>query len=156
MKKFLTSRIFAFILGAVIFGGITAVSAYTLFASQIKYTPSDNTWKKANGEDIINVSDAVDELYIKANTPKVATQVATLTTQGASYTMQNDGYIIGTMQSERGASGEIYFDDVTIYELVGASGVYGRDYSVSLYAPSGTVVSTTNYGTYNLTVYEWK
>ena len=67
MKKVLKSRIFAFVLGAVIFGGLVGVSAYTIFANDIGYTPKDTTWKKSNGEDITNVKDAIDELYTKAN-----------------------------------------------------------------------------------------
>ena len=66
MKKVFTSRIFAFILGAVIFSSIT-VAAHTIFANDIGYTPKDTTWKKSNGEDITNVKDAIDELYNKAS-----------------------------------------------------------------------------------------
>ena len=62
MKKILKSRIFTFILGAIIFGFIGAVSAYSMFANDIEYTPKDTTWKKANGESINNVKDALDEL----------------------------------------------------------------------------------------------
>jgi len=66
MKKlFKKSNIFSFILGAIIFGGIVGVSAYTILANDIGYTPSDSTWKKSNGDDITNVKDAIDELYIK-------------------------------------------------------------------------------------------
>ena len=67
MKKIIKNPIFTFILGAVIFGGIVGVSAYTIFANDIGYTPKDSTWKKSNGEDITNVKDAIDELYNKAN-----------------------------------------------------------------------------------------
>ena len=63
MKKIIKNPIFTFILGAVIFGGIVGVSAYTIFANDIGYTPKDTTWKKSNGEDITNVKDAIDELY---------------------------------------------------------------------------------------------
>ena len=70
MSKIIKSRIFTFVLGAVIFSGITGVAAYSMFAKDIKYTPSDTTWKKSNGEDINNVSDAIDELYSKANIAK--------------------------------------------------------------------------------------
>ena len=67
MKKiFKKSNIFSFLLGAIIFGGIVGVSAYTILANDIGYTPKDSTWKKSNGEDITNVKDAIDELYIKA------------------------------------------------------------------------------------------
>lgn len=68
MKKiFKKSNIFAFILGAIIFGSIGVVSAYTIFANDIGYTPKDTTWKKSNGEDITNVQDAIDILYDKSN-----------------------------------------------------------------------------------------
>lgn len=56
MKKFLKSRIFPFILGAIIFSGITA-SAYTILASDVTYTPSNSSWE------VDNVKDAIDELY---------------------------------------------------------------------------------------------
>ena len=68
MKKiFKKSNIFSFLLGAIIFGGIVGVSAYTILATDIGYTPSDSTWKKTNGENITNVKDAIDELYLKTN-----------------------------------------------------------------------------------------
>lgn len=60
MIKVLKSRLFAFILGAIIFSGITSVTAYSLFANQIEYRPF---WKKSDGGDITNVSEAIDELY---------------------------------------------------------------------------------------------
>lgn len=66
MKKIFKNPIFTFILGAIIFGGIVGVSAYTIFANDIGYTPKDSTWKKSNGEDITNVKDAIDELYSKS------------------------------------------------------------------------------------------
>ena len=67
MKKIIKSRVFAFVLGAIIFGSIGIVSAYSIFANDIEYTPKDTTWKKSNGEDITNVKDAIDELYSKAD-----------------------------------------------------------------------------------------
>ena len=56
MKK----NILSFILGAIIFGSISVVSAYTLLASNTGYTPSDETW------DVDNVKDALDNLHTKA------------------------------------------------------------------------------------------
>ena len=67
MKKVLKSNVFAFILGALIFGGIGAVSAYAILASDIGFTPKDSTWKKSDGTDITNVKDAIDELYLNSN-----------------------------------------------------------------------------------------
>ena len=59
MKKIVKSRVFAFILGAILFGSIGVVSAYTLFANDIGYTPNDATWE------VSNVKDAIDDLYEK-------------------------------------------------------------------------------------------
>lgn len=64
MKKFLTSRIFTFILGAVIFSGITGVAAYSILASDIGYTPKDSSWE------VNNVKDAIDDLYTKSKNVK--------------------------------------------------------------------------------------
>ena len=65
MQKFLKSRIFAFLLGAILFTTLTSVAAYTLIANDVGYTPKDSTWKKFNDEDITNVKDALDELHLK-------------------------------------------------------------------------------------------
>ena len=62
MKKVLKSRIFAFIVGSIIFGSIGVVSAYTILANDIGYTSKDTTWK------VDNVKDAIDDLYTNANT----------------------------------------------------------------------------------------
>ena len=94
MKKiFRKSNIFSFLLGAIIFGGITGVAAYSIFADNIGYTPSDTTWKKANGEAIENVKDAIDELYTKASQSQVN-----------NIKFLNSNGIVGTAISNRKAS----------------------------------------------------
>ncbi|MBR1416556.1 MAG: hypothetical protein IJ572_01920 [Bacilli bacterium] len=65
MKKFLKSRLFAFMLGGILFTSITSVVAFSLYANDVGYTPLDTTWKKFNDEEITNVKDALDELHIK-------------------------------------------------------------------------------------------
>lgn len=60
MKK---SNVISFLLGAIIFGSVGVVSAYSLLAKDIGYNPKDNAWKKANGDNITNVKEAIDELY---------------------------------------------------------------------------------------------
>ena len=57
MKEFIKSRIFTFILGAILFGSVGVVLAYTLFAQDIGFTPIDNTWE------VNNVKSALDDLY---------------------------------------------------------------------------------------------
>lgn len=155
MKKKLKKRnIFALILCVIIFGGIGVVQAYKLLANDIGYTPSDSTWKKSNGEDITNVKDAIDELYSKVNSQKVVTQVITITTKNATYTMQNDGYILGTINKNSGGA-DICFDGNEVAYL-DYRDTYHSSMSVSLYAKKGTIVTTRNEGSYNLTIYEWK
>ena len=70
MKNIRKGYIFSFILGALIFGGIVGASAYSVLANNIGYTPNDSTWKKSNGENITNVSEAIDELYTRSNNNK--------------------------------------------------------------------------------------
>ena len=153
MKKIIKSRVFAFILGAITFGSIGVVAA-TYNAKQISYTPKDTSWK------VNNVRDAIDELYNKANSSKVATQVATLTTQGATYTMQNDGYIIGTASSTYNEGGYwiSYNDNNAGTDILSTSNYNDLTiHKVSLYASKDTIIYTRpSYGNYNLTVYEWK
>lgn len=64
MKKYINRQLLSFILGAVIFGGISFVSATSIFASDIKINPS---FRKSNGEKIRNVNEAIEELYNKNN-----------------------------------------------------------------------------------------
>ena len=54
MKKNVGSRLFSFILGAIIFGGIGVVSAYTFLASDTSFTPKDTGWEVDNVEDALN------------------------------------------------------------------------------------------------------
>lgn len=60
MKKIFKSRIFSFILGAVIFSGIS-VCAYSLSSNDISFTPENNNWQ------VSNVEEAVNDLYDKSN-----------------------------------------------------------------------------------------
>ena len=66
MKKiFRKSNIFSFFLGAIIFGGIVGVSAYTILAKDISYSPKDTTWE------VDNIKDAIDDLYTTLNSEQL-------------------------------------------------------------------------------------
>ena len=67
MKGLLKSRAVTIIVTACVCIVGTAYAAVSILASNIKYTPSDNSWKKANGDNITNVKEAIDELYTKTN-----------------------------------------------------------------------------------------
>ena len=56
MKKLFKSRIFIFILGVVLSCSITSVLAYTLFANNIGFSPTDTSWN------VNNVQDALDNV----------------------------------------------------------------------------------------------
>ena len=134
--KILKSRILLVIVTAIIFSSITAL-AYNISANEISYE---------NG----TVKDALDSLYNIE-----ATQVATLTTRGATYTMQNDGYIIGTAQGTSTTVATVECSDGKTYILTNEG--YTGTRNVSLFIEKGVTVQTrSSSGTYNLTVYEWK
>ena len=57
MSKNLKNNIISFILGALIFGSIGIVSAFSLFADNVGFTPYDNTWN------VDNVESAINDLY---------------------------------------------------------------------------------------------
>ena len=57
MKKIFKSPIFTFILGAIIFGGISIAFAYSYSAVQIGFSPIDITWQASN------TKEAIDSLY---------------------------------------------------------------------------------------------
>jgi len=60
MKKMIGSRVFSFILGALIFSGMT-VFAYSISSKDISFTPSDSNWE------VDNVEDAMNSLYENAS-----------------------------------------------------------------------------------------
>ena len=59
MKKLLNSKLFFFILGALVFGTASAVFAYDYVATNIGFTPLDTNWSASN------VKDALDSLNTK-------------------------------------------------------------------------------------------
>ena len=150
MKRIIKSRIFAFVLGALIFSGITGVAAYTIFADNIGYTPSDSTWKKSNGEDITNVKDAIDELYIKANTTGGNLNYDIL------YQKQLNASNYGTYQYTITSNDTKYKAIMVVSSSVNVSSAVSpanitvsNGNIVSIYNPS--VISYKEYGSYNLT-----
>jgi len=59
IKKLITSRIFSFILGAILFSGVT-VFAYSISSKDIAFTPSNPEWQ------VTNVEEAMNSLYDKS------------------------------------------------------------------------------------------
>lgn len=98
MKKIIKNPLLTFILGAIIFGGIGIVSAYTLFAGDIGYTPKDATWE------VDNVKDAIDELYEKKD---IKSGLAFL------YTAKGDGLTLSHNYNPYSAYLDIYHLDFT-------------------------------------------
>ena len=132
-------------IGIILAGLVGGVVYAAVSANQISYTTNKNV-------QIQTVADGLNDLYNKTN--KTPQAVATLTTQGATYTMQNDGFIVGTAKETGDSMAKLFLDNKTLILSDWSGGVY---YDVSIYATKDTVVTTrSNGGTYNLTVYEWK
>lgn len=148
MKKILKKEvIIAFIIGILLASSI-AVYAATINAKDVDY------------KDGKTVEYALNDLYSKSN--KAPQQVATITTNDrtATYTMQNDGYILGTAgtKTDDGTGANIYFTKNETTNIVFITDYRNSNlYTVSLYVTKGTTISVRNDGgIYNLTVYEWK
>ena len=56
MKKIFKSKLLFFVLGAIMFGSIGIAFAYSIFAQDVGFTPSDSDW------DVDNVKDALDDM----------------------------------------------------------------------------------------------
>ncbi len=83
MKKIFKNPIFTFILGAVLFSGITGVVAATMLAKDVSYTPKDSTWK------VDNVKEAIDDLYTKAKPEYTGSTTVTPTTSNQTLSTKN-------------------------------------------------------------------
>ena len=134
-----------FILGAFIFGTVGVLATTSIQANQIGYTK--------NGIDI-TLDTALDDLYNQAN--KAPTQVATLTTRGETYTMQNDGYIVGSASASNSKNAIIYINNTNSNYILAPYNT-SDVYPVSLYIQKNTTITTrSDGGIYDLTIYEWK
>lgn len=70
MKKFIKNNIKVFvtiIISGIVFSGISVYAASQYFARDISFTPTNENFKKENGEPIRNVEEALNEIY-KINT----------------------------------------------------------------------------------------
>lgn len=160
MKKFIKNNIKVFvaiIITTILVGSVSVYAASQIFAKNITFAPTNENFKKENGEPIDNVEDALNVLYNKSS--HNSTLVGAMTGPGQEYTFQNEGYIIGTMKASfRYAGAMLYFNEREVQENVVALAQYDTNniYIVSVYVPKGTKVLTRDYGTYDLEIYEWK
>lgn len=154
--------IIGLIIGIIIASGITVYAAIN--ASDINYKNNKSVADALNDlytqvpkgtKDITSNGNNIDvKQYetVNVNATISAQQVATITTRGATYTFQNDGYVVGTCTNSGWICFDVYDDD--------AHNVFyaGNNLSkISLYAPKNTVLYTRNDGgSYNLTIYEFK
>lgn len=66
MKKFIKNNIKVFIatiISGIIFGGVGVYATSQYFAKDISFTPTNENFKKENGELVDNVEDAINSLY---------------------------------------------------------------------------------------------
>lgn len=70
MKKFIKNNIKTFmtiLITTIIVGSVSVYAASQYFAKDISFTPTNENFKKENGEPIDNVEDAINELYEREN-----------------------------------------------------------------------------------------
>ncbi|MBR1416925.1 MAG: hypothetical protein IJ572_03820 [Bacilli bacterium] len=139
MKKiFIKSNIFSFLLGAILFGSIGIVSAYTIFANDIGYTSKDEDWE------VENVNDAIDDLHNrvkKINLDNLVTEeIYTNHVSGATYT-----YTISNVSEYN-----YYF----LINITWRSG--SADYASSLNALTIKTITNATYIDYGYVGAQWK
>ena len=146
MKKILKSRLFFFILGAVIFSTGT-IFAYSILAPNVGFTPKDDTW------DVDNVADALDYLsdgykkmrYVGGglkNTDKGTTYVnvtdyisvnpTLATVDNGVFTLKKDGKIsVCTSCKGHGqdsnSNARLYHNSTLIYQLTQKNEIFRCD-----------------------------
>ena len=139
--KIFKSRIFAFILGAIIFGGIGVYAGGLINSSDVNYSPSDNNWN------VSNVKDALDNIYSKLN-PECEYDVGK--TWSFSYIGNRQDFKVpcnGEYKIELwGAQGGNYNDSTTYIGGKGAytSGVISLDSNTNLYVYVGGQPSSSS------------
>ena len=147
------SILITIIICGVIFTNIGVFAATKILAKDISFTSTHEDFKATN------VEEALDELY--SHNKLEAEEVMHITSQGQSYTFQNDGYVLGTIKSETNASAIIYFNEHDENQFDGGVSIAPYSsratFNVRLYAPKGTVLYTRkSFGTYDITLYEFK
>lgn len=171
MKKILNSKIFYFILGSIIFGGIGVAGAYTLLASDTGYTPRDINWE------VNNTQDAIDDLYDRA-TSNLITSMTSVELQrtnnyiaaGTTYTITNinsykyyyviDTYVGGgcTTPASCNNIGNLTFTNATALELgyayrTGNTRVTGKGYILFPKHNNGNITVTVVSGSDGVAIY---
>ena len=141
MKKIFKNSILTFVLGAIIFSGITAYAAGRYYATQVDYEPANPNFN------VDNMSDALDQLYTTQNTTisNLNNQVTALTGQVSA----KDATIIDLQSQVQALSNSTGFEEMVMINAGyqgGCAGMY--------YYPNGTVewvtagTSSSSYGTY--------
>ncbi|MBR1416353.1 MAG: hypothetical protein IJ572_00855 [Bacilli bacterium] len=116
MKKLIISRIFYFIIGALIFGGISTVLAYSFLTTDVSFTPTDSNWN------VDNANLALDEL--RAMLTKSGEVVARAyyhdkNKATVSYTATKNCKLIAA-----GGGTSIHYGDGTTYSSITTTGTY--------------------------------
>jgi len=61
MKKIIGSRVFSFMLGAILFSSVAVYATSTLLSRNVTFTPENSNWN------VSNVEDALNDLYNSTN-----------------------------------------------------------------------------------------
>ena len=147
MKKEYIIRVLFFILGALVFGGISFVFAFDFSADNVSYTPIDTTWN------VDNVKDAIDNLHDFNNNNKFVGGGLMNTDRGTTwvnitdnftynpllasvengvFTLKKDGRIrvCGTSKGhgkDNNSNARLYHNSTLIYQITARNEIYRCD-----------------------------
>ena len=82
MQKLFKNPMFMFILGVVLSCSVTSAFAYSIFASDIGFTPIDDEFKQKDGSNVTNVNEAIEALFNKVSRKSRFGTVSYVTSQG--------------------------------------------------------------------------
>ena len=132
MKKILISRLFFFILGALVFG-MSAVFAYTYLADDVSYSPLDTSWNVENVNQALN--DIHSHIHMKSGE---AFLIASASSSGGLYLYHN--------YSPYGATFQKYyldFSDIKSFRFTYELSTTNPNYQQLRFSGSGVNYSTS-------------
>ena len=126
MKKY----IIAFVLGAIIFSGISGVTAYTIMANSIEFQSRNNNWN------VNNVGDALNSLYTMKTSEDYSTDEKRVGTWINGKPLYQKTISVGALPNNDENVVQHGIENIDI--VVSSSGVaYKDDYSSMLQLPHG-------------------
>ena len=121
MKMFDKKYIIGFIIGAVMFSGITGVVAYKLYASQVGFSPTDDTWNVEAVDtalnslyDIAYTGDATSSDILSGKSALVQGSIVNGSLTIPNYTTISNSENVAAGSSSTARTGYFYLDNYNV------------------------------------------